>query len=65
MELQETEDGLWEWSIDQTQTDPEITAVAELHQKGLTIKEITEKTQLTKSQVESRIKKGRDRGLIN
>jgi hypothetical protein len=65
VELQETEDGLWEWNIGQPQTNPEIVAVAELHQKGLTIKEIIEETKFTKSQVESRIKKGRELGLIN
>jgi putative DNA primase/helicase len=65
VELRESEDGLWNWHVDQVQVDPEVMRVAELAQKGHTIKEIMEQTGLTKSKVEGRIKRARDLELMD
>lgn len=65
VELRETQDGLWNWHVDEVQIDPEVMTVAELVKKGHTIKEITEQTGLTKARVEGRIKRARDLELID
>jgi putative DNA primase/helicase len=64
-ELRQTEDGLWDWHLDQVQIDPEVMKIAELHKQGHTINEIMEQTGLTKAKVEGRIKKARDLELID
>ncbi|MDE3055573.1 MAG: AAA family ATPase [Verrucomicrobiota bacterium] len=65
VELCEGEDGLWSWKIEEADIDPEVMAVAELLKQEHTIKEIMEKTGLTKAKVEGRQKKARDLGLID
>lgn len=56
--------GLWNWEITQVQTDPILINVAELTKEGRTIHEIMGKTNLSKSQVETKQKKAREMGFI-
>jgi 5S rRNA maturation endonuclease (ribonuclease M5) len=62
--LEEQDDGLWNWKIDDISIDSEVLLVAEKIKEGLTIQEIVKETELTKSQVETRKKKAKDQGLI-
>jgi len=64
VKLLETDDGLWNWQVDEVAIDPEVETVAKLTNEGLTIREIEKKTGLTKSKVEGRQKTARDLGLI-
>jgi 5S rRNA maturation endonuclease (ribonuclease M5) len=64
VKLQPHEDGLWSWLITDLQADPEVARVAELSKQKCTIQEIMDKMKLTKAQVEGRIKKAREAGLI-
>ncbi len=51
------------WEVSQVDIDEEVTEIADLMNKGLTIGEMVQKTKLTKSQVETRMKKARKNGL--
>lgn len=64
VELKEQEDGLWLWEIDKQVIDSIVLAVAEAVKEGLTIEQVGLKTGLTKSQVETRKKKAKNKGLI-
>lgn len=64
VQLKEQLDGLWVWEIGESDDDIEVKEVAEAINNGLTIKEIMNKTGLTKSQVETRKKKAKSQGLI-
>jgi hypothetical protein len=61
--LKAQDDGLWSWEIDGTAPNAELIAVAEALKEGLTIDETAQRTGLTKSQVETRKKKAKQRGL--
>lgn len=63
--LKEDVNGLWTWEVSNICADPKIKEVADLVNGGLTIKEIMEKTDLSKSKVETKIKKARQMGLVN
>lgn len=66
VQLHEQSDGLWKWEIsDPAEDNSEVISVAEAVNSGLTIEQIKQKTGLTKSQVETRKKKAKERGLIN
>ena len=62
--LEELDDGLWSWEIDEAASDIEVIAVAEAFKEGLTIEETAQRTGLTKSQVETRKKKAKKEGHI-
>lgn len=62
--LQEQEDGLWVWEINEPPIDSEVLMVAEKIKDGLTIEKISQLTNLTKSQIETRKKKAKKLGLI-
>ncbi len=64
VQLKEQNDGLWQWEMSEAPIDAEVSAVAEAVKEGLTIEKIMQKTGLTKSQVETRIKKAKNQGLI-
>lgn len=64
VQLKEQEDGLWIWEVNVLH-DERIIEVAEAINEGLTIKQVEEKTGLTKSQVETSKKKAKSLGLIN
>jgi 5S rRNA maturation endonuclease (ribonuclease M5) len=64
VELQETEDGLWNWRVEEALIDPEVAKVAELSNAGLTIQAIADETGFTKNQVTGRQTKARHLGLI-
>ncbi|MBP9841845.1 MAG: AAA family ATPase [Simkaniaceae bacterium] len=63
-EIKEIEDGLWIWEVSEPTIDDEIIAVANAVKEGLSIKEITEKTSLSKSQIETRKAKAKQLGLL-
>lgn len=65
VELRETEDGLWNWHIEEVPIDPEVVRVAELSKQGYTINQIMDETGLSKSKVEGRLKKAREQQLID
>lgn len=65
VQLKEQENGLWIWEVGVLQTDERVLEVAEALNEGLTIREIMERTGLTKSQVETSKKKAKSLGLIN
>ncbi len=62
--LQVQDDGLWKWEIQRPEVDSEVEAVAQACKEGLTIDQISKKTGLTKSKVETRKKKAKEQGLI-
>ena len=51
------------WEVSDVDIDEEITEIADLMNEGLTMAKMMEKTNLTKSQVETRMKKARRHGL--
>lgn len=62
--LKVKEDGSWLWEVSDASLDDELAKVVTFHQEGLTIEETIQRTALTKSQVETRLKKAKERGLI-
>lgn len=56
--------GHTKWEISDVDTDPEVAHIANMRKEGKTYVEIMGTTQLTKSQVETRINKARQAGLI-
>ena len=64
VQLKEHPDGQWIWEISESDDDTGVNEVAEAINEGLTIKEIMEKTGLSKSQVETRKKKAKSQKLI-
>lgn len=63
--LKEQPDGLWVWEVSEHVEDgSEVITVAEAVNEGLTIQEVTQRTGLTKSQVETRKSKAKERGML-
>lgn len=62
--LRVKDDGKWEWEINDATIDSDLTKIVASHQEGLTIEQTVQRTGLTKSQVETRLKKAKDKGLI-
>ena len=58
------ENGVWHWEISDAQEDVLLEQIVTMKGSGKTIQEITEKTGLTKSQVETLTKKAKERGLL-
>ena len=58
------EDGSWVWEVDDATIDNDIAKVIACHQEGLTIEQTVQRTGLTKSKVETRMKKAKEKGLI-
>lgn len=56
--------GQAEWIISDINADPEIVQIAEMRKEGKTFVEITHKTGLSKSQVETRLSKAKDLGML-
>ena len=54
----------WEWTISDVPQEEEINKIAQMKTDGLTIRAICEQTRLTKSQVEYRLSKAKEKGLI-
>lgn len=65
VQLKEHDDGTWEWEMLNARTDPELIEIAQLMSQGKTIAQIVDYTGLSKSQVETRMKKARQAGLVN
>ena len=58
------ENGAWRWEISDAREDELLEQIATMKGSGNTIQAITEKTGLTKSQVETLTKKAKERGLL-
>ena len=58
------ENGKWRWEISDDPQEALIEKIAEMRKIGFTLQAIQEKTGLTKSQVETRISKAKERGLL-
>ncbi len=59
-----TENGITRWEISDAPEEKEIQLIATMRNEKITIKEITEKTGLSKSQIEYRIAKAKEKALI-
>lgn len=64
VQLAEQSDGSWVWLMFDADHDPLVVEVANMRQEGKTYVEITQKTKLTKSQIETKIKKAKETGLM-
>lgn len=64
VQLKEQEDGLWLWEVSGSKPNERVVEVAEAIKEGLTIKEMRQRTGLTKSQIETCKKKAKEQGLI-
>jgi putative DNA primase/helicase len=64
-QLIEEADGNIRWQIAPIDHDPMVIEIATLKEEGKTIAEIMIKTQLSKSQVETKIKKAKKTGLLS
>lgn len=64
VQLKELDTGIWKWNVTELDTDPMVLEIAKLAKDGLTLAQIQEKTGLTKSKVETRLKKAKKQGLI-
>lgn len=58
------ENGLFKWEISSSPEEEILTKVAEFKRLGFTIQAITEKTGLSKSQVETLIIKAKNKGIV-
>ena len=58
------ENAIWRWEISDDPQEVLISKIAEMKKNGFTIQMIGEKLGLTKSQVETRISKAKERGLL-
>lgn len=52
------------WETSDTQEEVEITELVRLRKEGATIEYLTQKTKLTKGQIEWRLKKAKEMGLL-
>ena len=59
------DDGQSQWKISDIDSNPEVMQVAKMRKEGKTLVEIMGETNLTKSQVETRISKAKQQGLFN
>lgn len=58
------EDGIYSWVLAATAEDEEIAKIATMRSNGSTIEHIADQTKLTKSQVETRIKKAKEQKML-
>lgn len=63
--LAETENQAWDWSVTDLDIDPEVVEISQFMLEGLTIEQMCTKTGLSKSKVETRMKKARKAGLVD
>lgn len=54
----------WWWELSDAPEDRELVQIAVMKNKGYTIKQITDETKLSKSQVEYRLNKAKEKNLI-
>lgn len=60
----QTDGTTWRWEISDAPHEQEINEIAQMKNDGYTIKEIVNETTLTKAQVEYRLAKAKEKGLI-
>ncbi len=65
VQLEEDADGILRWNISNVTVNEEIFSVVQMKNKGKTIAQITEETNLSKSKVETRIKKAKQLGFLS
>lgn len=65
VQLTNQSDGSWNWQISKVDSDPTIIEVAEMRKEGKTILEVMNKMDLTKSQVETKLRKAKEQGLLS
>jgi hypothetical protein len=63
--LVETENQAWDWSVTDLDIDPEVIEISQFMLDGLTIEQMCAKTGLSKSKVETRMKKARKAELVD
>jgi len=59
------ENGIYSWRLSGTAQEEELAQIAVLKKKGFTIEQIKNETGLTKAQVESRLKKVKEGGILD
>lgn len=64
VELKEQADGVFEWEVSGISIAQDVLQVAEFRKKGMTIDWIMNEMGITKSQVETKIKKAKEKGLL-
>lgn len=62
--VKEQDDGLWKWIIEAPTVDLDMQKVVTFKKEGFSIREIAERTGLSKSQVETKLKNAKDQKLI-
>lgn len=62
--LKTDDNSIWRWELSDAPKEEQIIQMAFLKRKGLTIKEIMKETGLTKSQIEYRTEKAKEKGFI-
>lgn len=62
--MKEQDDGLWKWVTEEPTVDLDMQKVIAAKKEGFSIREIAEKTGLSKSQVETKLKNAKDQKLI-
>lgn len=56
--------GAWDWILSDDPNEEQVIRIAQLKKEGCTIKEMQKNTGLTKSQVETKLKKAKEKGLL-
>ena len=64
VQLKEHDDGTWNWEMHNAGTDPEVMEIAQLMEQKATINQMMAQTGLSKSQIETRMKKAKHAGLV-
>ena len=64
-QLTEDDNGSWIWQLSNVNHDPLVSEIAKMREEGVIIAEIMLKKDLTKSQVETKIKKAKQLGLLS
>lgn len=64
VQLKEHDDGTWKWEMLNARTDPEVLEIAQMMEQKATINQMMVQTGLSKSQIETRMKKAKQAGLV-
>ena len=64
VQLKEHDDGTWKWEMSNAGTDPEVLEIAQMMEQKATINQMMAQTGLSKSQIETRMKKAKQAGLV-
>lgn len=64
VQLKEHDDGTWNWEILNAGNNPEVLEIAQMMEQKATINQMMAQTGLSKSQIETRMKKAKQSGLV-